>query len=106
MESIYVELALYGIKNKCAGTDIFLFPISEFCDSTVSLIQRAFQTSSQATKITKLVSKVGTTKCKELLNIEYLYQYWWEQKQTLPVVKFWFAILLQSTTRKSDPEGP
>ena len=34
MESIYAKLALYGIKNKCAGNDNVFFPI---CDGTVSL---------------------------------------------------------------------
>ena len=32
MESIYAELALYGIKNKCAGTDnvFFLYAMVRF----------------------------------------------------------------------------
>ena len=37
MRSIYTELALHGIKNECARTDIVFLPISEVCDGTVSL---------------------------------------------------------------------
>ena len=37
MESTYTELALYGSKNECARTDTVFLPISEVCDSTVSL---------------------------------------------------------------------
>ena len=37
MESIYTDLALYGRKKKCARTDTVFLPISEVCDSTVSL---------------------------------------------------------------------
>ena len=37
MESIYTELALYGIKKECARTDTVFLPISEVCDGTVSL---------------------------------------------------------------------
>ena len=36
MESIYIELALYGIKNECARTDTVFLPISEVCNDTVS----------------------------------------------------------------------
>ena len=38
MESAYTELALYGTQNECAKTDNIFFPISEFCDGTVSLV--------------------------------------------------------------------
>ena len=37
MESIYIELALYGSKNECARTENVFSPISEVCNSTVSL---------------------------------------------------------------------
>jgi hypothetical protein len=37
MESIFIELALYGSKNECAKTDNVFSPISEVCDGTVSL---------------------------------------------------------------------
>ena len=37
MESKYTELAHYGTKNKCAGTDNDFSPISEVCNGTVSL---------------------------------------------------------------------
>ena len=37
MESIYTELALYGSQNEGARTDNVFFPISEVCNSTVSL---------------------------------------------------------------------
>ena len=37
MESIYIELALYGSKNEYAKTDNVFSPISEVCDGTVSL---------------------------------------------------------------------
>ena len=37
MESIYIELALYGRKNECARTDAVFLPISEVCNDTVSL---------------------------------------------------------------------
>ena len=39
MESIYDELAFYGIKNECANTDVVFLPISEVCDGTVSLTE-------------------------------------------------------------------
>ena len=38
MESKYTKLALYGSQNGCAKTDNIFFPISEFCDSKVSLM--------------------------------------------------------------------
>ena len=38
MESIFTELALYGSKNEYARNDNVYFPISEFCDGTVSLV--------------------------------------------------------------------
>ena len=38
MESIYIELALYGSKNECARTDTVFLPISEVCDDMVSLL--------------------------------------------------------------------
>ena len=44
MESIYSELTLYGIKNECERTDNVLFPISEFCDGTVSLLKVQIET--------------------------------------------------------------
>ena len=37
MESIYIELALYGSKNECARTDNVYFAISEVCDGMDSL---------------------------------------------------------------------
>ena len=37
MESIYTELALYGSKNECAGTDTAFLPLSEVCNGMVSL---------------------------------------------------------------------
>ena len=37
MESIYTELSIFVSLNKCARTDTVLLPISEVCDSTVSL---------------------------------------------------------------------
>ena len=37
MESIYTELALYGSKNECAGTNNVYFSISEVCEGMVSL---------------------------------------------------------------------
>ena len=38
MQSIYIELALYGRKLECARTDNVFSPISEVCDGTRSLI--------------------------------------------------------------------
>ena len=38
MESIYTELAFYGITNECARTDNIISPVSKICDGTVSLI--------------------------------------------------------------------
>ena len=37
MESAYTKLALYGSQNECVTTDNIFFPITEFCDGTVSL---------------------------------------------------------------------
>ena len=37
MKSIYTELALYGSKNESARNDNVLCPISEICNSMVSL---------------------------------------------------------------------
>ena len=37
MESIYLELALYGSKNECTKTDIVFFPISAVWEGMVSL---------------------------------------------------------------------
>ena len=38
MESTNTELALYGSQKECAKTDNIFFPISEFCDGMVSLL--------------------------------------------------------------------
>ena len=38
MVSTYTELALYGSQKECAKTDNIFFPISEFCNGTVSLV--------------------------------------------------------------------
>ena len=37
MASMYTELVLYGSKNECARTDTVFLPISEVCNSKVSL---------------------------------------------------------------------
>ena len=39
MESIYIELALYGSQIECARADNVFSPISEVCDGTVSLLK-------------------------------------------------------------------
>ena len=39
MESIYIELALYGSKNESARTDTVFLPISEVCNGTFSLLK-------------------------------------------------------------------
>ena len=39
MESIYIELALYGSQIECDRADYVFFPISEVCDGTVSLLK-------------------------------------------------------------------
>ena len=39
MESIYTELALYGMKNECARTDTVFLPISEVCNGTGSVTE-------------------------------------------------------------------
>ena len=40
MKSILTELVFYGSKNLCARTDNVLFPISEICNSRVSLSKK------------------------------------------------------------------
>ena len=49
MESIYTKLALYGSKNECARTDTVFLPISEVCNSTVSLIDGGVCRTARAT---------------------------------------------------------
>ena len=41
MESIYIDLALYGSKNECVRTGTVFLPISEVCNGTVSLANRS-----------------------------------------------------------------
>ena len=43
MESTYTDLAFYGGKTLCAGTDNGFSPISEVCDGTVSLINDTYE---------------------------------------------------------------
>ena len=54
MESIYIELALHGSKNKCVSTDNVYFTISEVCNfldlSFKKIVQEAYIASNYTFK--------------------------------------------------------
>ena len=58
MESIYTDLALYGSKNYCAGTDTVFLTISEVCDGTASLPNTEVQCEKEIQYVNHIQKKI------------------------------------------------